>query len=292
MKITIIANPASGNRTGAHIAEEIRQALATKVDAVDLVVTTCAGEGERIAHDADADCLVSVGGDGTANEVLNGMNGRSPALALYPAGTANVVARQLGIRKNIPAFAELVTQRSTRFIDGGEANGRRFLLGIGAGLDALIAKQVAAQKDGIRGLARWVMPAVRSVLHFNHAPIRVRVDGEIVTETSSYAIVANCRYSAGVFPATRRARVDDGLLDLCAMHRLSVPKLAWLPLAVWSPRFPDRKDVVYRQGKEFVLEAASDLPVPLHVDGEPAGFLPATCQVKPKSFEVIAPVVR
>ncbi len=289
MNVFIIANPMSGGRHGAQLAEAIRRELAPRVSSVKVAVTTAPGEGERIARDLDADCVVSVGGDGTANEVLNGLNGHAPALALYPAGTANVVARQLGVRKNIAAFADLVANRSVRRIDGGIANGRKFLLGIGAGLDAAVAKQVAAQKGGPAGLARWIMPAARSVLHFNHAPIRVTVDGEIVTETTTYAIVANCRFSAGVFPVTRRATVADGKLDLCAMHRLSVPKLLWIAAAVWGPGFPDRGDVVYRQGTDFTLEAASQLPVPLQIDGEPAGFLPVTCRVLPQAFQVVAP---
>jgi YegS/Rv2252/BmrU family lipid kinase len=290
MNVCIIANPASGAGRGAALAEQIRKALAPRVESVRVAVTGASGDAERIVQDMHADCVVSVGGDGTANEVLNGLNGEARTLAIFPAGTANVVARELGIRRNVSAFADLIARRSIRRIDGGAANGRKFLLGIGAGLDAMIAKQVAARRDGARGLGRWVMPAVRSVLHFNHAPIRVRVDGEVVTESTSYAIVANCRFSAGVFPVTRRANIADGRLDLCAMHKLSVPKLAWMAAAVWSPHFPNRKDVVYRQGAEFVLEPASDLPVPLHVDGEVAGFLPVVCRVLPQSVEVIAPV--
>lgn len=289
MKVVIIANPASGGRRGAQIAEEIRAALLPRVDSVEIAVTTAAGEGESIAAEVSADIVVSVGGDGTANEILNGLQPPLPPLALYPAGTANVVARELGIRKNVAGFAKLVANRSVRRIDGGQANGRRFLLGIGAGLDAAIAKQVAAQKNGPRGLIRWITPAVRSVFHFNHAPVRVTVDGEIVSESTTYAIVANCRFSAGVFPVTRRAHIDDGQLDLCAMHRLSVPKLALLAAAVWSPGFPNRKDVVYRQGRVFTLETASNLPVPYHIDGEPAGFLPVKCCVLPAAFDVIAP---
>jgi diacylglycerol kinase family enzyme len=289
MKVFIIANPAAGRHRGAELAQAIRAALAPRVDSVNFAVTSAPGEGERIARGLAVDCVVSVGGDGSANEVLNGLDGRPTSLAIYPAGTANVIARELGIGRGIAAFANLVATRNTRRVDGGEVNGRKFLLGIGAGLDAAVARRLAAVKNGGQGLRRWIKPAMQTVLHFNHAPIRVEVDGEIVTETSTYTVVGNCRYSAGVFPTTRLADVADGLLDVCAMHRLSVPKLAWLAAAVWSPGFPRRRDVVYRQGRAIVLAPASDLPVALQVDGEPAGFLPAKCRVLPASVDVIAP---
>ena len=175
MNVCIIANPASGAGRGAQLAEEIRKALAPRVETVEVAVTGACGDAERIAHEVRADCVVSVGGDGTANEILNGMNDRVRTLAIYPAGTANVVARQLGIRRNIAAFAELVARRSVRHIDGGTANGRKFLLGIGAGLDAMIAKQVAARQDGARGLGRGERGRrVRALRTPRDAPLRRR----------------------------------------------------------------------------------------------------------------------
>lgn len=289
MRVHIIANPASGGGRGAAMAEAFRRELDARGEDVVLTVTKRAGDGESVAAHSDAECLVSVGGDGTANEVLNGLDGRDVSLAILPMGTANVVARELGLNAKPSRLADLIAHQTVRRVDVGVVNGRRFLLGAGAGLDAAVTKRVHEASSGGGGYARWIAPAIRTVLQFNHAPIRVTVDGETITETSEYVVIGNCRFSAGVFPVTRRASVTDGKLDVCAMGRLSIPKIAWLGAAVWMPRFPERRDVVYRQGKLIELEAASELAVPLQVDGDPAGFLPARCTVEPCAVSIIAP---
>jgi len=290
MKVHIIANPAAGGGKGTTLAEGLRRELESRSISVRLDFTKGAGDGTPLAQHSDADCFVSVGGDGTANEILNGMDLGRSCLTLLRAGTANVVSRELKLRANPAALAGLIAARSARRIDVGVVNGRRFLLGIGAGLDAAVVRRVAQQTNGVRGLRRWIAPSVIGVLNFNHAPIRATVDGEVVTQDSTYAIVGNCRYSAGVFPTTPHASIADGKLDLCAMHRLSTLKLGAIAFAVWSRGFTKRSDVVYRQGAEIVLEAASNLPVALQVDGDAAGFLPARCSVLPQALEVIAPV--
>ncbi len=289
MKVHIIANPAAGGGKGKTKAESLRRELERRSVPASLTFTKCAGDAAAIAAASGAECLVSVGGDGTANEVLNGMDPGRARLTILRAGTANVASRELRLPVDPAALAALIAAGPSRRIDIGVVNGRRFLLGIGAGLDGAVVRRVADHKSRLHGVARWIAPAIHVGLHFNHAPIRARVDGDVVSETSTYAVVGNCRYSAGLFPTTRRAKLDDGRLDLCAMHRLSIPKLLAIAFAVWSPRFPDRSDVVYRQGAVIELEAASDLPVPLQVDGDAAGFLPARCTVLAQALEVIAP---
>jgi diacylglycerol kinase family enzyme len=290
MKVHIIANPAAGGGKGALRAKALHEELARRAGVNStLTFTKCAGDATSIAASSDAECLVSVGGDGTANEVLNGMNLERSRLSILRAGTANVAARALKLPTDPAGVAALIASGASRRMDIGQVNERRFLLGIGAGLDGAVVRRVAEQQSRLRGIWRWFGPAIHVGLNFNHAPIRARVDGEVVTETSSYAIVGNCIYSAGIFPTTRRACVDDGFLDLCAMHKLTIPKLISIAFAIWSPRFPDRRDVVYRKGLSITLEAASDLPVPLQVDGDMAGFLPARCTVLPKALEVVAP---
>ncbi len=290
MKVHIIANPAAGGGKGKVLAEALHRELAARSVPVQLTFTQHAGDGTPLARESDAECFVSVGGDGTANEILNGMDFSRSALTILRAGTANVVSRELRLRAKPAELAGLIAARSTRRIDVGVVNGRRFLLGIGAGLDAAVVRRVTLQSNGRRGLKRWIAPSVKGVLNFNHAPIRVKVDGETVTESATYAIVGNCRYSAGVFPTTPQANIADGKLDLCAMHKLSPLKLGAIALAVWSPGFTKRRDIVYRQGAEIVLEPANNLPVALQVDGDAAGFLPARCTVLPQALEVIAPV--
>lgn len=290
MKVHIIANPAAGGGKGATLAETLHRELERRSVPVQLSFTKRAGDGTPLAQQSDADCFVSVGGDGTMNEILNGMDLNRSTLTILRAGTANVVSRELKLRANCGALADLIATRTARRIDVGVVNGRRFLLGIGAGLDAAVVRRVAEQTTGLRGLRRWIAPSIKGVLNFNHAPIRIKVNGEVVTRDATYAIVGNCRYSAGVFPTTPRATTTDGKLDLCAMHKLSIAKLATIAIAVWSPGFTKRSDIVYRQGDEIILEPAGDLPVALQVDGDAAGFLPARCTVLPQALEVIAPV--
>lgn len=289
MKVHIIANPASGGGRSTAKAEALRRALEPRVDAVELFITQAAGDGGEMAAASDADCLVSVGGDGTTNEILNGMDRDRAALAILPMGTANVVARELGLKAEPARLADLIARRESRRIDAGRINGRLFLLGVGAGLDAAVTKRVSEAASNASGFARWIGPAIKTVLHFNYAPIRVKVNGETVSETTPYAVVGNCRFSAGVFSMTPRATLNDGRLDVCALHRLNLLKLAWLSAAVWSPHFPERGDVVYRQAETIELEPASDLPVPVQVDGDAAGFLPVTCEAVAAAVEVIAP---
>ncbi len=289
MNIHIIVNPAAGGGKGAARAEALRRELEAREIPVTLSSTRRAGDAGNIARSSGAECLVSAGGDGTANEVINGMDLDRCCLAILRAGTANAVSRELRLKGDPRSLAQLIAERRVRRVDLGLLNGRRFLLGAGAGFDAAVVRCEAEQRSRLRGLSRWIRPTLHVLKTFNRAPIRVRVDGELVTETSTYAIVGNCRYTAGLVPTTPRARLDDGKLDLCALHDISAARLARFAVSVWSPRFPESRGVNYRQGAVIELEAASDLSVPLQIDGEAAGFLPARCTVLPGALTVIAP---
>jgi diacylglycerol kinase (ATP) len=134
-----------------------------------------------------------------------------------------------------------------------------------------------------------VRPAIETILSYDYPRIRVILDGEVISETAQYAIVGNCKYSAGLFPATRRAEPDDGLFDVCLVGDLHPLRLLELAFGVWRRNFPDRKDVVYLRGREVVFEPADGGVVPLQVDGDPAGRLPASFVIEPAALSVIAP---
>ena len=89
--------------------------------------------------------------------------------------------------------------------------------------------------------------------------------------------------------ATPKARTDDGLLDLCLMHDLGPLRILRLLAGVWRPGFTERADVIYAQGTKICLEPAEDRPVPLQVDGDPAGWIPARFGIIPKGVRMVTP---
>jgi len=289
MNVRIIANPIAGGGRGRTLAGELHQALRSRGAATELRITEKKGDATRFAAEDGADTIVSVGGDGTAHEIVNGLIGKRTRLGILGVGTANVVARQFKLPKKPGPVADLVMAGKTTEMDLGLRNGERFLLGAGAGLDAAIVARVESGRKGSSSLLRWVIPSIQTILTYTYPKIRAIVDGEVVSETAEYAIVGNCVMSAAVFPATPHAHTDDGLLDLCLVHDITAWKCASLAVAVFSPRFTQRKDIVYRQGKSIRLEPAAESAAPLQVDGDPAGCVPCDFGVEPAALNLLVP---
>ena len=289
MNVRVIANPIAGGGRGKAVAEDLCRALESEGLPHELVITQKAGDARTEAGRPGADFIVAVGGDGSVNEVANGLKGTGACLAILPLGTANVVARELGIHRDPEKLARLIAENKTRVIDVAVTNGRQFMLGAGAGFDAAIVNRVHQNRGKRLGFHSYVRPVFHVLQTYAFPPIRVRIDGETVCENAHYAIVGNCRYSAGIFRFTPKARLDDGLLDVCLFRNLTMVRMARLALASWRPRFAERKDILYHTGREVTFESADGTEVPLQIDGDPAGTLPATFQAEPAALRVVAP---
>lgn len=288
--IRVIANPVSGGGRARALADALRRELERQGQVVELLFTAKPGDAPVFAAREGADCVVAVGGDGTANEVANGLAASQARLAILPVGAANVVARELGLPRSPAGLAALIAAGSTRTMDVGLFGERRFLLGAGAGLDAAVAEAVHHNRAGKKvRISSYVLPALRTIASYAYPKVRVTVDGEMLCEDGQYVVVGNCRRSAGIFAVTPEARIDDGLLDVCVLRNLTWTHLARLLAAVCRPGFARRKDVLYRQGKSVELFPAAGERVPLQVDGDPAGTLPATFRIVPRALEVVAP---
>ena len=289
MKVRIIANPIAGGGKGRIAAEALQTTLSGIVDEIELVLTKKAGENEPEAARPGADIVVAVGGDGSINEVVNGLKGTDTTLAILPTGTANVVARELNIPPSPEFVAGIIANGKTIEMDAGLRDGRRFMLGAGAGLDAAIAEMVSQQRGRKSSLAKWIGPSIKASLQYAFPPFRVIADGTTLCEDGQYAIIGNCRFSAGVFPATPKAKINDGLLDVCILRNLGPMKLIGLLPSVRNGRHIERDDVIYEQFQTIELVPTTEERVPFQVDGDPAGELPAKLDVEPKAIRVIVP---
>ncbi|MCP4645476.1 MAG: diacylglycerol kinase family lipid kinase [bacterium] len=289
MKARIIANPISGGGRGKAEANKLVDALTEHGVEAELVITGGPGDAETAAAKPGADCVVAVGGDGSANEVANGLDGTDTAMAILPLGTANVVARELGIPGDAACVAGLIAAGNTRAIDVGRYQGRRFLQSAGSGFDAAVVRDVHAHRGRRLSFASYVMPVLRQVRSYGFPPIRVIVDDAVLCEDAQYAIVGNCPYSAGVLALTPRARIDDGFLDVCVFRNLNVLRLAYLMGTAVLGSIDKRAGVIYAKAKTIAFESVGGDAVPLQIDGDPAGEIPAALSVEPGGLRVIAP---
>jgi len=233
--------------------------------------------------------IVAMGGDGTVNEVANGMLGNDASLAVIPAGSGNDFVRMLGIPADPFAALNVLTDGRERTMDIGQvADDRCFVNGMGIGIDAQVARDVL-EMDRLRGGAAYVSAAIREVFRFRAFPATIE-SGDWRLDTVCLSIgVANGRYAGGGFKLAPEANVDDGMIDISAIEDYSkLERLVRLPRVRGGKHLQWRK-VHYQQLTEATIASPSKLIA--HMDGEPYR-LPSgsfTVRVLPNALRVLVP---
>ena len=291
-KAVVIVNPMAGRGKGLVRAQ--KATLLLREAGVDCLVfaTGRPGQARETAREqgGQSDVLVSIGGDGTLNEVINGLvdSGAETPVAIVPAGTANMVARELGLPRDLASLIRPAVNGRLRRLDLGVAGARRFILCGSAGFDASVIRDMA-RKRSRRGLRLWkYVPLIFSEeMRYRFPFMRVRVDGVWVEERSSDTIIGNMARYGAVFQIFQDARPDDGLLDICCLKGGTHGRLLRYIWAAYWGKLDRLEDVTYYRGREIVLEAGEAVPV--QIDGESWGELPVTVAVHPQAVSVCLP---
>jgi YegS/Rv2252/BmrU family lipid kinase len=286
----LIVNPISGSGAALRAANVATAVLEQNGVRVHRHVTAAAGEARKFAAELDPECdaIVSVGGDGTLNEVLSGLS-RDVPVGLVPIGTANVVSRDLRIPLDPKRSARVLVEGAPKRIDVGLVNGRRFVAMVGAGIDGAIVRAICEARRGPITKLTYVKPTLRAIWSFRPSPIRVTVDGVPVQGTFSGVFVTNTRNYGGFFSVTPRASIDDGMLHWSGQtspRRLSLVRFA---LAALRRKELPPSAARYGDGRRFVLEPAGPDPVHVEVDGDYLGTLPVTIDILPGAARIIQP---
>ena len=290
----IIANPTAGLGVFAYHSHHLQETLSflrSNGWRVELCYTQRPGDAEQLARTAveqKADMVIAVGGDGTINEIIQALAGSETALGVLPTGTVNVWSREMGIPFYGTGAREVLLHGQTRRIDLGRVNDRYFLMMVGIGLDGTITQAVekkALKRLGIFGYflaASWFAPSYQSF------PVTLTRDGKTVNIRALQIFIGNTQLYAGAFKFTWQAKCDDGLLDLCIVRKRG-------PLG----RFVVLWDFILRREQrrlwvryETFTSIAIDTPQPvaIQVDGEAAGYTPATFSIVPGALKVIVPL--
>lgn len=256
---------------------------------VSLETTNASGHATALAQSAaerGLDAVVACGGDGTVNEVANGLAGSATALAVVRGGTANVWAKEARLpRKPEPAL-RLLAEGEVRTIDLGKAGERYFLLLAGVGFDAEVIRAVSGTFKRRLGAAAFVLHGLRLALTYRPAATELRANGTSLDGDLHWLLLANTRSYGGVVDIAHEALVDDGLLDLWLLRRGGLLRLLSFLPSILLRRHHRRAHVVVRQ---LALMAIDTPGLPVHIDGESIGETPMRFEVAPAALRVVVP---
>ena len=281
----IILNPAADSERAqkrqAHVQSLARDCV--------VCTTTYTGEAEAMARrgaEEGFEKIVAAGGDGTINEVVNGLAGTGTTLGLLPIGTMNVFATELGLPvHDLELCWDIVKGDSTRAVDLPKANQKFFVQLAGVGLDAQVVKETSAQLKRSFGPLSYVISAVQIAAR-KPPKLFIQSDDTSIDERS-FVLVGNGRLYGGPFPFFKRAALDDGLLDVVVFKRLGYLEIIkYLQDVVFSSniRVPE---IEYFQTARLRVESHQTVPVEL--DGELVGNCPVEFSIQESSLRVLVP---
>ena len=287
MRLQLIANPVAGGQAQALI-DRARARLLSRGVEVEVFLTRGRGDAERFAAQgtsAKFDRILVAGGDGTVNEVINGMCADSPPLAILPLGTTNVLALETGLPLGVEAACDLAVDGQPTPIHLGLADQRRFVLMAGVGFDAKVVHTVNLRLKRLIGKGAYLLSAWRSWLCPGPQEITI-VDEQGESHHGYGAIVSNARCYGGRFTLTPKASLYADTLEVCLILRPGRLALLMAGVALlqgralsppWGRQFKSRRLTV------------SGVGIPVQIDGDEAGFLPRVFAMNPFPIRLVLP---
>ena len=322
MLAELIYNPHGGQVAVRHELEDVVDFLSRYGWTVSWRETSEPKEAIRMARQAvenGAKVVVAAGGDGTVNEIANGLLGSDVALGVIPVGTTNVWALQMGIpalnpmlqseklaklvanleeriARPLPAnyyrrvlldAAKVLVEGRTIAVDVGEVSGRYFLLWAGIGLDAAIVKSISLTDKKILGSWAYLLPTMGTARRYSSTDVCLNSDGKLIKASTPLIVVSNIQLYGGLLTIGAKARVNDGKLDVCVFKGDGFFTFVQHALKVLSNQHLRDPKIEYYQCSKIIIETARVLPV--HVDGEPFTETPVTIRTVPSALKVIVP---
>ena len=281
----VILNPAAQSERAQR-----RRARVEELAGGSLVYATSrGGEAETLARRAAAEGyrkIVAAGGDGTINEVVNGLAGSDSTLGLLPIGTMNVFATELGLpTHDLDLCWNIIQNENTRLVDLPAANRKFFVQLAGVGLDAQVVKETNSKLRRNFGPVSYLIAAAQIAAR---RPPRLFIESENAsTNEASFVLIGNGRLYGGPFPFFKHAVIDDGLFDVVVFKRLGYLEIIkYLQDVIFSSEIR-APEIEYFQTRHLRVE--SDEPVPVEVDGELVGNCPVEFSVRERSLRVLVP---
>lgn len=287
-KLVIIYNPMAGRKRKKLFADVIN-GLKKYLFTIDIIETEYKGHATEIAKQKSADqnyqMIVAAGGDGTINEVINGCFESDIPLGIIPLGTANVLAKEIGLEINAEHIVKAIVEGHTRKIYIPKIKDQHFSLMASVGYDALAVEKVNLKFKKTFGEIAYVFSFIWQLITAKNLPINISVDGKIY---SSYgAIITNGKYYGGKFICAPDADIDKQELYVVLFKNKGRYNALRYYLAIITNRVDKLDDIEIFPANHIIIQSEDNAPI--QIDGDHYGYLPVTIKTVNKPFKLIVP---
>lgn len=295
--ILVIFNPTAGGAR-RRLLSKVVDRLRDRGRTVVLRPTTKSGDAEAFAREVAAgggavegvapDLVVAAGGDGTMNEVVNGLAGGTTPLAILPMGTANVLAAEIGLGLSPDAVADAILSGSVTPIHLGVANGRRFALMAGIGLDADVVATVDLGLKRRTGKLAYAVATFMRWMEYRKRRFRILIDGKV--HEAAAAVVANGHFYAGRFVCAAEARLTEPELHVCLFEKPGRWQALYYMLALFGGFLSRLK--TFRVVRAREIRVLDEIAGPVQGDGDVIARLPVDISVAAETVSLVMPPAR
>jgi diacylglycerol kinase (ATP) len=295
MKLRLLVNPAAGRGKARRRLVKIRRYLESRRLDFDCRLSEGPGHltdltSELSLRRGGEDIPVVCGGDGTVNEVINGLDGSSPPLGILPCGTGDDIARNLGIPRGIPEACDVILNGQVRTLDLVKAGNRRFLTIGGAGIDSEVTRRANRSRLPLPGPLLYSWAVLLALFSFRPRRFTITADGRRYEGRLMFAAVANAPVYGGGMRLSPDSLMDDGRMEICiveAMGRLEL--LGNFPKIFRGTHLAHPKFRVL-QSRRARIESREEAE--FYADGEFHQLLPIDVAVLPGALSVLTPAAR
>lgn len=286
-RLLVIYNPTAGRRK-RHRLEAYLDLLEEAGCAVEFRPTTKRGDAEAFAADGHAeryDAVVAAGGDGTIGEVANGLPDTSAPLGIFPLGTANVLAMEIGLPLDPPSVMQAVLHGPQMLAWPGFVNDRLFTIMAGVGFDAHVVAKLPPKLKRWLGKGAYVLESLRQLVQYEVPGYRLQIDGKDYDCAS--AVIAKGHYYGGKFICAPHARLYDPDFEICLFRMGGRIGALRATVALTLGLLPYLPEITLVRGREIVIKGPEGEPV--QADGDIAARLPAVTRIGARAIPLIVP---
>ncbi|PKM87371.1 MAG: lipid kinase [Firmicutes bacterium HGW-Firmicutes-12] len=293
MRIKFIINPLAGRGRALELWKQIKHIMGDDSEGYQFVYTRSPGEATLLAKKAvkeKYDTLAVIGGDGTLNEVANGLVGSETALAVFPGGTGNDFAKTLGITRNPSKLIEILNNGKKKLIDIVKCNDEYFINMAGIGFDAEVAKNVNGIRF-LRGEIAYISAILKTLLTYRPIEAEIVIDGLVRKEKVILVAVGNGEFVGGGIHILPNAILDDGLIDICIIKETTKTEILRTLPSVYKGSHTSNPKCLFLKGREVIINIQrSERQVYAQLDGQVFYNKSLHISVIPQAIQVLIPV--